>query len=554
MISNTATLISKRRTAIDPPSAGRVRWSLVLWFIVISFGFDRSQAQRTDEFTAVDAYALSIPKSEATSVERLATALEKGARTDREKARVIYRWITKNISYDTHAFFSGNLGDMRANNVLKTMKGVCDGYAQLFEALAQSMGLEAERIVGNSKGYGYVVGSRIQGPANHAWNDVKIDGVWQLVDCTWGAGNIDAKKNFVERFSDYYFLTPPDQFVYDHLPDDPEKQFLSPPVSKESYENLVNVEPIFFLCGLRLVSHREGIIRANKRLDIVVNAPANVMLLLQLLRDGQAQDPSRTYVYRTGDEATLTALFQESGTYILRLFVKQRASSENQYDKALDYQVRVDEPVSGSVVFPVLFEAFDEYGLKLTSNVERETGVDRNVSIDLSSSLDVGIMASLERNGTKLDDGYTFVQSEDGNHRITGIFPQPGKYLLTVYAKRKSESGNYNAVLTYSFNSSAMKDPDACYPVVYEQYRFYNAHLFSPFEGRLKVGRAYLFKIRVPGAEAVSIVSNGRWINLQKDSDTFEETAPIGSGKAEMFARFGWSKQFVGLLRYEGTR
>jgi transglutaminase-like putative cysteine protease len=523
--------------------------------ILVAFlGSNRSMAQQSNEFATVDAYALSIPKSEAASVDRLAAALARGATTDREKARVIYRWITKNITYDTHAFFTGNLGDMSANNVLKTMKGVCDGYAQLFAALAQSMGLEAERIAGNSKGYGYVVGSRIEGPANHAWNAVKINGTWQLVDCTWGAGSIDAKKKYVERFSDYYFLTPPDQFIYDHFPDDPRKQFLSPPVSKNFYENLADVRPLFFQYGLKLVSSREGIIRANGRVDVVVSAPDDVLLLAQLLKNGQPQDPSLSYVYRANDEATLTGLFPESGTYILRLFVKRGKQSDRQYEKALDYQVDVGEPMSTPASFPVLFQAFEDYGMTLKSNAERETRVDRNVSVEVSSVLDVDVIASLVRDGTKLDEGYTFVESDGGEYRVRAIFPQPGKYSLTIYAKRKTESGNYNAILTYGFNSVAMKDPHACFPVVYDQYRQRNARLYSPVEGHLEAGKVRSYKILVPGAEAAAIVCNGQWTPLNKNGNMFEGDAVIGVGKAELFAKFGGSRQFIGLLRYEGVR
>jgi transglutaminase/protease-like cytokinesis protein 3 len=517
-------------------------------------GFNRGLAQQSNEFAAVDAYALSVPKSAATSVDRLAVVLARGAKTDREKARVIYRWITKNITYDTHAFFSGNPGDMRAGNVLKTMKGVCDGYAQLFAALAQSMGLEAERIGGNSKGYGYVVGSRIDGPGNHAWNAVKIDGTWQLVDCTWGAGCIDTKKNFVERFNDYYFLTPPDQFVYDHFPDDPQKQFLSPPVSEKFYENLADVRPLFFLYGLKLVSHREGIIRAKERVDVVVDAPETVLLLVQLLKNDQPQDPSLTYVYRSKEEATLTALFPEAGSYVLRLFAKRRGDPDRLYEKALDYQVNVEEPMSTPASFPVLFPAFEDYGMTLKSNAERETRVDRNVSVKISSATDVDIIASLVRDGTKLDEGYTFVESDDGDYSVRAIFPQPGKYSMMIYARRKTESGNYNAILTYGFNSVAMRDPNACFPVVYEQYRQRNARLYSPVEGHLEAGEVQSYKILVPGAEAAAIVCNGQWTPLNKNGNMFEGDAVIGVGKAELFAKFGGSKQFIGLLRYEGVR
>jgi hypothetical protein len=515
--------------------------------------FDRACSQETVSFAAVDAYALSIPKSDATSVDRLAAALARGAGTDREKARVIYRWITKNIRYDTHAFFSGNLGDMSAANVLRTMKGVCDGYAQLFAALAKAMGLDAERIAGNSKGYGYVVGSRIDGAANHAWNAVKIDGTWQLVDCTWGAGYIDAAKHYVQRFSDYYFFTPPDQFIYDHFPDDPRKQFLSPPVTETYYENLADVRPVFFLDGLKLINHREGIIRADGRVDVVVEAPENVLLLVQLLRDGQPQDPSLSYVHRVNDEATLTGLFPESGTFVLRVFVKQRSDPNREYEKALDYQVKVGKPMSTPASFPVLFPAFDDYAIKLKSSAERETRVDGNVGVELSSAPDIDVIASLERNGTKLDEGHTFVESEGGNHVVRAIFPRPGKYSLTVYAKRKSESGNYNAIFAYGFNSVASTNPNECFPVAYEEYRGRNVRLYSPLAGRLEAGKSQPYKILVPGAEAVAIVSNGQWTPLKKNGNMFDGDAVIGAGKAEVFARFGTGKQFIGLLRYEGV-
>ena len=523
-------------------------------FLAVSLGVYQSPAQSKDEYEAVDAYALSVPKSAATSADHLAAVLSKGAQTQREKARVIYRWITRNITYDTHAFFSGEFGDMSANSVLKTMKGVCDGYAQLFAALGTSMGLEVERITGNSKGYGYVLGSPIHGPANHAWNAVKIDGVWQLVDCTWGAGYIDAKKDFIEHFNDYYFLTPPSQFIYDHFPDDPQKQFLSPPISKDAYENLADVRPVFFIDGLNFVSDRSGIIRAQKRADIMIDAPRNVFLMLQLLHNGRTSDPYLTYISRNGETATLSALFPETGTYVLRLFVKEQESAERQYEKALDYQIGVEEALATPAAYPAMFEAFDAYGLKITSDVERERQVNRNVSVELSSGPGVLVTASLERNGTRLADNFTFVQSQDGTHDVRALFPQPGDYILTIYAKQKSESGDYNAVLKYPFVSVAAKDIDACFPFVYEQYRTCNARLLSPLDGHLETGHSYPLTIQVPEAEAVAVVNNGHWTNLSKEGKVFGGSITVDPGKAEVFAKFPGNKQFVGLLRYEGVR
>ncbi len=520
----------------------------VLCLCVVCPGMARQQ----DEFAAIDAYASRVSNADASSIPRLGSALSAGARNDKEKARAAFRWITRNIAYDTHAFFSGNFGDMSAENVLKTRKAVCDGYAQLFQALSESMGLEAERIVGNSKGYGYLAGAEATGSANHAWNTVKVNGEWQLVDCTWGAGYVDTDRKFVSRFNDFYFLTPPNQFIYDHFPDDPDKQLLSPPVSKESYEDLVSVRSAFFRFGLGLVTHRESLIRASKRVDIVVNAPDDVSLVTQLLRDGKTPEENQTFVFRRRGEATLAALFPESGTYILRLFAK-RPGDSGQYEQALDYRVLVDKPLSEPATFPMLFDEFSAYGLQLKSNAEQPGRVDRNVALDLTSDQDIILIASLASHGIKLKDGYTFVESENGAHKIHAIFPKPDRYVLTVFAKRRTAPGNYNSVLSYTFESTALRDPNACYPVVYEQYYQWDARLFSPLAGRLDASQPQVFKIRVPGADAVAIVNNGKWNALSRSDDVFEGAVTVSPGNTELLAKKPGTNEYVGLLKYESV-
>jgi transglutaminase/protease-like cytokinesis protein 3 len=58
---------------------------------------------------------------------------------------------------------------------------------------------------------------------NHSWNAVVVEGVFYLLDATWAAGNADLSNphgQFVFNFSDYFFCTPPDQFIYTHFPFD----------------------------------------------------------------------------------------------------------------------------------------------------------------------------------------------------------------------------------------------------------------------------------------------------------------------------------------------
>ena len=165
-------------------------------------------------------------------MQSLAAYLIEPAKNDREKARAIFRWITENIDYNVEVFFKGGSGATNSEDVLKSRKSVCYGYSDLFLSLAREAGLQAVRISGYGKGYGYVPGKNFTGPANHAWNAVMINGSWYLMDSTWGAGYVSGDGKYVRRFDDHFFMTPPSQFIFGHFPEDARWQLLDEPVSQ----------------------------------------------------------------------------------------------------------------------------------------------------------------------------------------------------------------------------------------------------------------------------------------------------------------------------------
>jgi transglutaminase-like putative cysteine protease len=186
-------------------------------------------------YKAIDSHALKAPKEVEQSISALGEYLTGPARTDEEKTRAIFRWMTDRIAYNAEDFLAGRpVGDCSAETVLKTRKSVCAGYANLFEQLAKVAGLEVVKISGHCKGYGYTPGERMS--SNHAWNAVRINGQWYMMDVTWGAGGVEKEKGFIKEFDDYWFLTSPEQFIFSHFPDDPSKQFLTPPIEANTYQ------------------------------------------------------------------------------------------------------------------------------------------------------------------------------------------------------------------------------------------------------------------------------------------------------------------------------
>ncbi|MCX6678807.1 MAG: hypothetical protein NTX42_00365 [Methanothrix sp.] len=318
-------------------------------------------------YEEIDRHALNAPASAESSVESLAAYLIEPAKNDREKARAIFRWITENIDYNVEVLFKGGSGATNAVDVLKSRKSVCYGYSHLFLSLAREAGLEAVRISGYGKGYGYMPGTNFRGPANHAWNAVKINGSWYLMDSTWGAGYVSGEGKYVRRFNDHFFMTPPNQFIFDHFPEDAQWQLLDKPVSKQEFENLVFLEAEFFNLGLKL-GQRNGTINADKQINVSIKAPEDVMLMAKLeYADGAAAGDGYTFCQRDEERYDIYAQFPEEGSYILKAYAKQK-DDPGDYNSVLEY--RINAASDGGAGFPMAFEKFREAGAYLYGPLE----------------------------------------------------------------------------------------------------------------------------------------------------------------------------------------
>lgn len=203
-----------------------------------------------------DRHALQAPPEAEKSVDALAKYLVEPAKSDREKVRLIFRWITDRISYDTQSYFSGTPTETDAEGTLRTRTSVCEGYSNLFEALCKAAGVTEVKIVGYAKGYSYRNGAKFD-DTNHAWNAVQLDGQWWIIDSTWGAGNVEGK-TFVKELKEFYYLTPPDIFLYSHLPEDPQYQYVKTPITKEQFEAWPKIDYKWFTLGVK-----PALIRAN---------------------------------------------------------------------------------------------------------------------------------------------------------------------------------------------------------------------------------------------------------------------------------------------------
>lgn len=217
-----------------------------------------------------DARALSAPHALVRDPTALAAYLTQGARDDTEKARAIFRWLAENVAYDYANMSSTAPIDPAA--VLVEGKSICDGYAGAFELLGRLAGLEVVTIHGWAKGYDWTPARRFR-RTNHAWNAVRSDGTWRLIDSTWGAGYV-REGRFVKELDDYFFMPAPEALAYTHLPEDPHWALVAQPLSRAAFEAQPVARSAFFRAGFTAADARAALaLPGGTRLVDVFLAP-----------------------------------------------------------------------------------------------------------------------------------------------------------------------------------------------------------------------------------------------------------------------------------------
>ncbi|HLP65820.1 transglutaminase domain-containing protein [Flavobacterium sp.] len=198
---------------------------LVLFFVQIS------SAQSTNPFAAVDTKMSKIPEDQTRSTSDIANYINSNFTSESDKIRAAFYWTASNISYDVENMNEPNFiytPQEKIASALKTKKGVCIHYAEVFSEIANKLGIKTHIIGGYTKQNGVVT------PISHAWCGSKVDGKWQLFDPTWASGFVNGKK-FTKKFNNFFYKTEPSKLIQSHMPFDYMWQFLSRPLTNREF-------------------------------------------------------------------------------------------------------------------------------------------------------------------------------------------------------------------------------------------------------------------------------------------------------------------------------
>jgi transglutaminase/protease-like cytokinesis protein 3 len=262
--------------------------TILLFFLVLFTSSFKAYSQQ-DKYKKIDAYARTVKTYK--NLKDLQVKLTKPYKTDEEKVRSIFAWVADNIAYDVveyHTDTNGmydqcqnlltaigkytdhNYDELVVKTIIKNKKAICDGYSRVMKTLCDSAGIECIIVTGVAKNDISMVGK--DNASNHAWNVVKIDDKWRIIDATWCAGTCDsAVKVFTKEFSDEYFFPDPVKFSYNHFPDTKKWSLIAANPVKATFDGYPLIHHPFFHEEILSISPFTGVLKVKKGEKIQVS-------------------------------------------------------------------------------------------------------------------------------------------------------------------------------------------------------------------------------------------------------------------------------------------
>jgi transglutaminase/protease-like cytokinesis protein 3 len=265
---------------------------IILFFSISTF---------SQNFEKVDAVVINYPRF--SNVEDLANQIEKDFYSDADKSRAAFFWLAKNIRYNLREFYNprkrnysfsykseeekiekiqAHKDDLVAET-FRNQTGVCEEYAQSFKKICDVLNIEAEVLKGNARTSIDEIG-KIPATTNHAWNAVKIDEKWIILDATWAAG-YETNGKWIRAFNDYFYDIPNDKIFKTHYPEDTIWNIRFGRMSPHEFYNQPIYSNSFLTLKAELISPKTGIINLQSSEDIVLkfnNLDKNLLVFYTL--------------------------------------------------------------------------------------------------------------------------------------------------------------------------------------------------------------------------------------------------------------------------------
>lgn len=183
------------------------------------------------QYEAIDKKMDEMPVKSEESTTQVVDYINLNFTSVDDKARAAFYWTASTISYDVENMLNQpkQTPDERISRVLKSKKGVCMHYAQVFYDIMNKLNIETILIDGYTKDMKGKIAT-----LSHVWCASKINNTWFLFDPTWGSGYVNDSK-FTKKIDNKFYKAEPKSFINRHMPFDYLWQFSNKPINNQEF-------------------------------------------------------------------------------------------------------------------------------------------------------------------------------------------------------------------------------------------------------------------------------------------------------------------------------
>ncbi|WP_395045031.1 transglutaminase domain-containing protein [Flavobacterium sp.] len=204
----------------------------IFLFISLFFISVFSNLQAQNQYDAIDKKIDAMPNSFEESTTQIVKYINDNFSSNDDKIRAAFYWTASTISYDVE-----NISNQKPNqsalekvtNTLKSKKGICMHYAQVFYDIMNKLEVKTILVDGYTKDIKGKVSN-----LSHVWCASKIDEKWYLFDPTWGSGYVNDLK-FTRKLNNKFYKAEPKSLIATHMPFDYLWQFSEYPINNQEF-------------------------------------------------------------------------------------------------------------------------------------------------------------------------------------------------------------------------------------------------------------------------------------------------------------------------------
>ncbi|KAK3607073.1 hypothetical protein CHS0354_027935 [Potamilus streckersoni] len=300
-----------------------------------------------EDYKDVDERAKTIPDSVADSFDKLIEHLTRDLKDDLQKLRAIFIWLGhQNIE-------GGKYKDQATDTPIGCMKAIKEKkgtYATFFAVLCRAAKMPCTIIKGFAKSVSYEVGMTEQEckDLNNTWNAVYVKNGWRMIHPLWAYRAITGHSHgyftkvedkgkavrekerassgkLVTHFNEYYFLTNPEELIYNCYPNEEKWQLLETPWTFKQFVEVPFCRQAFLENKVKFKGSHKGIIYTiGGECTVTIHSMKDMVFNYKLYYNEKESDTPITqtlqldrYVFISHDQQVIRfqARFPQKGVY-----------------------------------------------------------------------------------------------------------------------------------------------------------------------------------------------------------------------------------------------